>query len=105
MAEAGDRCVHVLSPGWPVNGVAWSPDKFGCKTVIRAGVGMFVAPILISTLAQNGNYSSSPITNQEGFSQETAMTPSTKSFRMRSSFLCGGGGPTPGRELTLCRLG
>ena len=62
---------HLASPRV---GFAWSPDCMKGKTVVRGGVGMFVAPITIATLAQNGNYSSNPIINQEGFSQETTMT-------------------------------
>ncbi len=72
-----DNTSHLVSPRF---GLAWSPDKLKGKTVIRAGFGMFVAPITIATLAQNGNYSSQPITNQEGFSQQSSMTPSTNNY-------------------------
>ena len=64
----------------PRVGIAWSPDELHGKTVIRTGFGLFVAPIVISYLAQNGNYSSNPIIDQEGFSQETVMTPSTNNY-------------------------
>ena len=42
--------------------------------------GLFAAPTVISYLAQNGNYSSNPILDQEGFSQQTVMTPSTNNY-------------------------
>ena len=68
---------HLTSPRV---GIAWSPDAFHGKTVIRTGFGLFAAPTLIYYLAQNGNYSSNPIIDQEGFSQETVMTPSTNNY-------------------------
>ncbi len=76
-AAAYQNTSHLVSPRV---GLAWSPDRFHGNTVIRTGFGMFVAPTTISTLAQNGNYSSTPITNQEGFSQETAMNVSGNNF-------------------------
>lgn len=68
---------HLISPRL---GIAWTPDALHGKTVIRTGFGMFVAPITISTLAQNGNYSSTPITNQEGFSQQTVMNVTSNNY-------------------------
>jgi hypothetical protein len=52
------------------------------KTVVRAGYGIFVAPITVAYLGPNGNYSSSPLApaDQEGFSQSTAMTVTSNNF-------------------------
>ncbi len=74
---AYDNTSNLISPRF---GVAWSPDMLRGKTVIRAGFGMFVAPITIATLAQNGNYSSNPLINQEGFSQQTQMTVTNNNY-------------------------
>lgn len=68
---------HLVSPRI---GIAWSPDLFHGKMAFRAGIGMFVAPTVISYLAQNGNYSSNPIIDQEGFSQETAMNVTSNNY-------------------------
>ena len=48
--------------------------------MIRGGFGIFVEPITIANLSVNGNYSTAPIIDQEGFSQETVMTPSTNNY-------------------------
>jgi hypothetical protein len=68
---------HLASPRV---GLAWTPDKLHGKTVIRAGFGMFSSPSTIAYLAQNGNYSSNPQINQEGFSQETTMTVTSNNY-------------------------
>lgn len=74
---AYENTSHLMSPRI---GIAWAPDLFHGKTVIRSGFGLFAAPTVISYLAQNGNYSSNPIIDQEGFSQQTVMTPSTNNY-------------------------
>lgn len=68
---------HLASPRI---GLAWTPGKMKGKTVIRAGFAMFVAPNTIAYLAQNGNYSSNPQINQEGFSQETTMAVTSNNY-------------------------
>jgi len=64
---------HLFSPRL---GVAWSPEKLGGKTVVRAGYGIFVAPVTVAYLGPNGNYSSTPLVqpDQEGFSQTTSVS-------------------------------
>src|SRR2546423_11819402 len=54
-AAAYENTSHLVSPRV---GIAWSPEHFHGKTVIRTGFGLFAAPTTIAYLAQNGNYSS-----------------------------------------------
>ncbi len=68
---------HLVSPRI---GLAWTPERMHGRTAIRAGFGMFVAPTTIAYLSQNGNYSSNPLINQEGFSQETTMTVTSNNY-------------------------
>jgi hypothetical protein len=63
-----DNTSHLISPRI---GLAWTPDRFNQKTVLRAGFGLFVQPIALSNLNPTGGYSSTPILTQEGFSQTT----------------------------------
>ena len=66
----------------PRASLAWTPDKLHGKTVIRAGFGMFVAPIAVSYVGPDGKYSTSPRTplGQEGFSQSTPITATNNNY-------------------------
>ncbi len=70
---------HLFSPR---ASIAWSPDRFHGKTVIRTGFGMFVAPIAVSYVGPDGKYSTSPRTplGQEGFSQSTPVTATNDNY-------------------------
>ena len=68
---------HLVSPRV---GFAWTPDRLHGNTVIRCGFGMFVAPVTISQMDINGKYSTTPNTNQEGFSQSTALSATNDNY-------------------------
>lgn len=68
---------HMLSPRI---GIAWSPDRFHQKTVLRGGFAIFVQPVDITQLAINGKYSTNPILNQQGFSQTTTFVPTNDNY-------------------------
>jgi hypothetical protein len=58
----------IFSPRF---GIAWAPRRFGGKTVVRSGFGIFVSPNGI-----NGTHG----LNQEGFSQTTQFTATNNSY-------------------------
>jgi len=68
---------HLLSPR---AGFAWTPQRFHDKTVVRGGFGLFVAPVSIAWSDVNGKFSTSPQTNQEGFSQTTTLVATNDNY-------------------------
>ncbi|HEY5381090.1 MAG TPA: carboxypeptidase regulatory-like domain-containing protein [Acidobacteriaceae bacterium] len=61
----------------PRIGFSFSPTD---KWVFRGGFGIFVQPETLSNLAATGTYSSSAISNSEGFSQTTTYLATTDNF-------------------------
>jgi hypothetical protein len=57
------------------------------KTVVRGGFGVFLQPETLSNLSATGGYSSSALSNQEGFSASTSMVASTDNFQTPSATL------------------
>jgi hypothetical protein len=68
---------HLVSPRV---GLAWTPDVLKGKTVIRASFGMFVAPVTLLSAGVDGKDSTSPVINQEGFSQTTTLVPTGNNY-------------------------
>jgi hypothetical protein len=64
----------------PRIGFSFSPTAFNNKTVFRGGFGIFVQPETLSDLSATGVYSSSALSNQEGFSASTTYTATTNNY-------------------------
>lgn len=71
--SANNGAVYQNNSGFfsPRFGFSYSANA---KTVVRGGFGIFVQPETLSSLAATGTYSSSAISNTEGFSQTTPYT-------------------------------
>jgi len=68
---------HLFSPRI---GLAWSPEMFHSKLVVRSGFAMFVMPITIATLQPTGAYSTNPLSLQTGYGQQTTMTVTNNNY-------------------------
>ena len=74
--NTNNGAVYATNSGFvsPRVGFSYSPNN---KTVLRGGFGVFVQPETLASLAATGTYSSTALSNQEGFSASTTYTSST----------------------------
>jgi hypothetical protein len=75
-ASGNNGAVYATNSGFfsPRFGFSYAPDN---RDVIRGGFGTFVQPETLATLAATGTYSSSALSNQEGFTATTPFVGST----------------------------
>lgn len=80
----GNGAVYATNSGFfsPRFGFSYSPDT---KTVFRGGFGIFVQPETLASLASTGKYSSSALSNQEGFSASTSYVATTNNYLTASN--------------------
>ena len=64
----------------PRIGFSYSPAAFSNKTVFRGGFGIFVQPETLTNLNSSGTYSSTAISNTEGFSGVTSYIATTNNY-------------------------
>lgn len=79
-------------PVYKINGGFWSPRlgfayAVNDKTVVRGGFGVFVMPPGLSNLSAQGTYSSSAISNSEGFSSATTYLATTNNYQTPATTL------------------
>ena len=77
--SGNNGAVYATNSGFlsPRFGFSYSPDE---KTVFRGGFGIFVQPETLASLAADGSYSSSALSNQEGFSATTSLVSTTNNY-------------------------
>lgn len=78
-ANSSNRAVYATNSGFfsPRFGFSFSPDT---KTVFRGGFGIFVQPETLASLAATGTYSSSALSNQEGYSASTSYVATNNNY-------------------------
>ena len=78
--------VYATNSGFfsPRFGFSFSIDP---KTVLRGGFGTFVQPETLASLAATGTYSSSALSNAEGFSASTSYVATTNNYQSAATTL------------------